>query len=88
MLSEQQTVSDQTYLLFLVLSTLYGSDQSSADKKVDKMEINLQSKSIYVDTWDVLVLLLNIITYKNRFSLEVETVKLSLPVLFWELSSL
>ena len=82
MLSEQQTVSDQTYLLFLVLSTLYGSDQSSADKKVDKMEINLQSKSIYVDTWDVLVLLLNIITYKNRFSLEVETVKLSLPVLF------
>ena len=82
MLSEQQTVSDQTYLLFLVLSTLYGSDQSSADKKVDKMEINLQSKSIYVDTWDVLVLLLNIITYKNRYSLEVETVKLSLPVLF------
>ena len=82
MLSEQQTVSDQTYLLFLVLSTLYGSDQSSAEKKVDKMEINLQSKSIYVDTWDVLVLLLNIITYKNRFSLEVETVKLSLPVLF------
>ena len=82
MLSEQQTVSDQTYLLFLVLSTLYGSDQSSADKKVDKMEINLQSKSIYVDTWDVLVLLLNIITYKTRFSLEVETVKLSLPVLF------
>ena len=82
MLSEQQTVSDQTYLLFLVLSTLYGSDQSSADKKVDKIEINLQSKSIYVDTWDVLVLLLNIITYKNRFSLEVETVKLSLPVLF------
>ena len=82
MLSEQQTVSDQTYLLFLVLSTLYGSDQSSADKKVDKMEINLQGKSIYVDTWDVLVLLLNIITYKNRFSLEVETVKLSLPVLF------
>ena len=82
MLSEQQTVSDQTYLLFLVLSTLYGSDQSSADKKVDKMEINLQGKSIYVDTWDVFVLLLNIITYKNRFSLEVETVKLSLPVLF------
>ena len=88
MLSEQQTVSDQTYLLFLVLSTLYGSDQSSADKKVDKMEINLQSKSIYVDTWDVLVLLLNIITYKTRFSLEVETVKLSLPVLFRELSPL
>ena len=88
MLSEQQTVSDQTYLLFLVLSTLYGSDQSSADKKVDKIEINLQSKPIYVDTWDVLVLLLNIITYKNRYSLEVETVKLSLPVLFWELSSL
>ena len=82
MLSEQQTVSDQTYLLFLVLSTLYGSDQSSADKKVDKIEINLQSKPIYVDTWDVLVLLLNIITYKNRYSLEVETVKLSLPVLF------